>query len=120
MATTVAKPSLNVPRKMLALRGEALRKPLADDEMRRLIGGAIEWALSYAGLTKQQAADRMGYGSNQAPISRWISGLETPQLAKLWTLGDEFQNGLLIAMSRICRRRTVRVRTVISLSERLG
>jgi hypothetical protein len=73
-----------IPRKVLAVRGETLRKPLADDAM--AIGRVIERALVLAGLSKQDAAFKMGYGTNQAPLSRWIAGIETPQFAKLFAL----------------------------------
>lgn len=86
----------SIPRKVLAA-GEAgakpLRKPLAVD-----LGSAIERALSIAGLTKKDVSYRMGYGTNQAPISRWIAGTEMPQLSKLWAI-EELRGPLVVALA---------------------
>lgn len=80
-----------LPRKMLAAGSvsvaKADRKPLAE-EWQVLLGQAIECALRRARITKQDAAYRMGYGTNQAPLSRWISGAETPQFAKLFSIPE--------------------------------
>lgn len=95
MPQTVADPRLDVPRKMLAARGEAVRKPLAEE-----IGGAIERALTLARITKQDACYRMGYGANQAPLSRWISGAERPQFEKLWGI-DELRGPLVTALAEL-------------------
>lgn len=77
-----------VPRKTLAMGSEALRKKFAesDDAMKRALGRAIERALQIAGMTKGEAAHEMGYGENQAPISRWIAGSETPQFCRLFAV----------------------------------
>jgi hypothetical protein len=87
---------------MLTMRGETLRKPLAMDEFKAVIGRAIERALLSAAITKQQAAFAMGYGENQAPVSRWVSGIETPQFAKLWELGPRFRQELVLALAAEC------------------
>lgn len=91
MASTVTDPRLDIPRKAVAadLRMPAKldRKALADD-VRREIGRAIERALQLADITKQDASDRMGYGTNQAPLSRWISGVERPQFEKLFAIRE--------------------------------
>lgn len=120
MRPTVASVPKPTPRKFSAeafaareTRGEADHKPLAIDVTTRLIGGAIETALRNAEITKKEASAVMGYGENQAPISNWISGKETPQFAKLWLLGDGFQHALVIALADLCKR--VEVRTVVTL-----
>ncbi len=41
----------------------------------------------------------MGYGDNQASLSNWIAGNETPQFAKLWLLGDEFRKELVMSLA---------------------
>lgn len=117
MAASLHASTVPTPRKMLTMRGESLRKPLAEDHFKAAIGRAIERALSAADITKQQAAAGMGYGDNQAPVSRWISGSETPQFAKLWTLGDRFRQELVIAMAAECSV-GVEVRTVITLERK--
>jgi hypothetical protein len=89
------------------------------DEFKRVIGRAIETALSGASLTKQDASHAMGYGTNQAPISNWIAGKETPQFAKLWLLGDRFRQELVIALAAECAV-GVEVRTVVTLTRKAG
>lgn len=89
-----------IPRKTLSMGSEAIRKPLADEEIRRAIGRAIERAVAMAGLTKQQAAAEMGYGENQAPLSRWISGTETPQFSKLWSV-PQLRSCIVIALAQL-------------------
>jgi hypothetical protein len=86
------------------------------DDMKRLIGSAIEKALTSADITKQAAAYEMGYGENHAPVSNWIAGKETPQFAKLWTLGAVFQRELVIALANLCQQ--VEVRTVVTIERR--
>lgn len=94
MPATVTKAIPDPPRKMLAAQGESHRKPLADE-----IGGAIERAIVLAKLTKQDVAYRMGY-TDQSALSRWISGAETPQFAKLWAI-TELQEPLVIALAEL-------------------
>jgi hypothetical protein len=80
--------------------GETDHKPLAIDQWRRQIGGAIERALKLANLTKQDVSYEMGYGSNQAPISNWISGKETPQFAKLFSV-KALRGPLVVALAEL-------------------
>lgn len=119
MAGTVTAARATTPRKMLAMGGEGLRKPLAELDHRRAIGRAIERALEYADLTKQQASGLMGY-PDQSALSRWISGAETPQLAKLWTLGPRFRHGFVIALADNAADDGVEVRTTITLRTTRG
>jgi transcriptional regulator with XRE-family HTH domain len=98
---------------MLAMRGESLRKPLADPEIARVLGQAIERAVTRAGLTKQEAAYRMGY-EDQSALSRWIAGGESPQVARLWALGEAFQRALVLELAATCHV-GVRIRTTIEL-----
>ena len=93
MPQTIDDPRLDVPRKNLAAgtvsQAKAVRNPFAE-----ALGAAIERALYLARITKQDASYRMGYGTNQAPLSRWISGTERPQFDKLW--GIEGLRGPLV------------------------
>lgn len=85
------------------MTGESLRKKLAepsDDAARVALGSAIERALQLAGMTKVQAAQEMGYGENQAPVSRWIAGIETPQFAKLFAV-KQLRQPLVIALAEL-------------------
>jgi transcriptional regulator with XRE-family HTH domain len=106
----------SITHKMLAA-GEVsgakpLRKPLAVD-----LGSAIERAIELAKMTKQEVAYRMGYGSNQASLSRWISGAEMPQLAKLWAI-EELQGPLVIALAEAVNDSAVVVTTHIEVRQR--
>jgi ribosome-binding protein aMBF1 (putative translation factor) len=102
------------PRKMTSLRGEAERKKVSPETVRQ-IGQAIDAALKRAGLTQKEAAYLMGY-ENQSLLARWISGVETPQFARLWTLGESFQQALVIELASACQV-GVKVRTTIELEQ---
>ncbi len=84
---------------------------------KREIGRAIEMALDRTCLTKQEAAYAMGY-TDSGVIGRWITGTETPQFAKLWTLGSRFQKELVIALAEAIDASGVVVRTSIEFSSR--
>jgi hypothetical protein len=83
------------------------------EDLRREIGQAFEWALDRARLTKQQAADGMGY-SDSGVIGRWVSGLERVQLDKVRLLGDDVFQEFVIALAQTCGG--VEVKTQITLS----
>jgi hypothetical protein len=100
-------------RKSLAMNlreGETDHKPLVIDQWKREIGQAIERALNLANLTKQDVSFEMGYGTNQAPISNWISGKETPQFAKLFAV-EQLRDSLIVALAGLSK--TVEVETTI-------
>jgi len=99
-----------VPRKTLAMRGEGLRKPLADGVM----GRAIDRAIVLSGLTKQDAAYRMGY-QDQSALARWISGVETPQFARLFAV-QELRAPLVQALAELAS--DVEVTTTITVRRR--
>jgi hypothetical protein len=101
-----------IPRKNLSMRGEGLRKKLADPQIRHALGRAIERALQLADMTKSQASQEMGYGENQAPISRWISGVENPQFDKLFTI-ERLREPLVIAIAEMAG--TIEVRTTLTI-----
>jgi hypothetical protein len=98
-----------VPRKTLAMRSESLRKPLAG-----AIGRAIDRAITLSGLTKQDAAYRMGY-QDQSAVARWISGVETPQLARLFAV-PELRAPLVQALAELSS--DVEVTTTITVRRR--
>lgn len=93
---------------------ESDHKPLVKPCFKAVIGGCIEMALAASGITKKEASYVMGYGENQAPLSNWIVGKETPQLAKLWLLGEEFRAQMVIALGRACGA-GVEVKTVLEV-----
>lgn len=117
MAPMLSHAAATAPRKALRMRGEADPKPLRTDEFKAVIGRAIETALANAQIEKKAAAYAMGYGDNQASLSNWIRGAETPQFAKLWELGERFQQELVIALASACSV-GVEVRTVVTLERR--
>lgn len=79
--------------RMLRANGEGDPQELGKQQ----IGRAIEAALDRARLTKQEAAYAMGY-SDSGVMGRWINGTETPQIARLWTLGERFRQEFVIAL----------------------
>jgi hypothetical protein len=83
----------------LDLEGEGHRKRLADEDLRRLIGRAIERAIDLAKLEKKAVAHAMGYADGSA-LARWISGVETPQFAKLFGV-VALRRALVIALAEI-------------------
>jgi hypothetical protein len=102
-----------LPHKMLAMRGEGFRKPLAED-LKRAIGQAIERAIVLASLTKQDVAHQMGY-EDQSALSRWISGAETPQFAKLFVV-VELRGPLVIALAELAH--DVEISTTLTVRRR--
>ena len=94
-------------------------KPLriTADEFKRQIGRAIEIAMQAADISKKAAAEAMGYGPNQSTVTAWVTGEETPQFAKLWMLGPEFRQELVIALASLCEM-GVTVETVVRLERR--
>lgn len=78
-------------------------KPLAADwdAWKQKHGRAIERALELAGMTKQFASDRMGYPvGDQSAISKWIAGVERPQMEKLLAI-EELRPWLVIAQAEV-------------------
>lgn len=89
MASPTVDPRLtDVHAKMLRVRGESDRKKVAE---------RLERALELAGISKQDAAFRMGY-TDAATISRWCSATERPHFDKLFTL-DGFEDAWLISLA---------------------
>jgi hypothetical protein len=113
MAVNITAQLDGIKRKSLVMRGESLRKPLADD-LKRPIGQAIERALVLADITKQDAAFRMGY-EDQSALSRWIAGAETAQFARLFSI-PELRGPLVIALAELSE--TVSVETTITIRRR--
>jgi hypothetical protein len=92
-----------VPRKRVASdphTGEALCKPLAE-EFKPLIGRAIERCILLSGMTKQEAAYEMGY-TDASALSRWIAGVEQPQLHRLFSV-RALQPFLIVALGQMCK-----------------
>lgn len=93
----------------------------ADADLRKkaiacpVIGKAIARAMRHAEIEPKQAAADMGY-SDPAIVYRWFAGKESPNLDKLWSLGEKFQQGLVIALAHVCTT-GVKVETTVTVSE---
>jgi hypothetical protein len=102
-----------IKRKAVAMTGEGLRKPLAED-LRQPMGAAIERAIDLARLTKQDVAFQMGYADASA-LARWIAGVETPQFAKLFSVPG-LRGPLVVALAELSGcveiETTIRIRKV--------
>lgn len=112
MASSVADGLHTAPHKPLRMGGEALHKRLVDPETRALVGKLIERAIEVSGLSKKEAAYRMGYDDDQSPISRWIAGLEPPVLWRFVNV-PALACGLAVALAELHH---AEVRTVISIT----
>ncbi len=89
-------------------RGEADPQQMGE-EFKQAIGRAVECALDRSGIGKKEAAFAMGY-TDAAVIGRWVSGLETPQFGRLWTLGEKFQAEFVIALAALA---SLEIETVV-------
>jgi hypothetical protein len=104
-----------VDERLSALHPQMLRAGGESDPQelgKRVIGRALETALTRSNLTKQEAAFAMKY-SDSAVIGRWIQGTETPQFAKLWTLGDVFRREFVIALAECANG--VEIKTIVEI-----
>lgn len=84
--------------RMIAMRGEGLRRNPAIADDRRQQGEEIDTALKAAKITRQEAAYQLGY-ADASSIDRWIAGTENPNFAKLRTLGPRFRRQLWLAQA---------------------
>lgn len=80
-----------------------------------LVGQLIARAFDYAGLEVKEAAAAMGY-AEPTTVYRWLSGREQPNFDKLLTLGEKFQEGLVIGLATACA--SVRVETTVRVERR--
>lgn len=101
-----------IPRKTLAMRGEALRKKIAEPTI--ALGPAIERALELAHLTRQEASHAMGYRDPSA-LSRWISGAERPQFERLFAV-PRLKCALVIALAELAEG--IEITTQITIRRR--
>ena len=99
--------------KMLRVEPSEECKKLAE-AIREQIGRDVERCFAMLGLTKQDAAYRMGY-SDPGVVSRWCSGTERPLFDKLFAIED-FEDAWILIRAR--RNPRVRVRTVMEFEER--
>lgn len=93
------------PPQMLRVDGEPDRK--------KLVGRDVERSFELLGISKQDAAYRMGY-SDPGTISRWCAGTERPHFDKLEAIRGFDQAYMKAKAERIPRTRRV---TIIELIE---
>jgi hypothetical protein len=86
--------------------------PKGENDQRRLLGGAIQRALSLAGWTADRLSREVSRDHRQ--VGRWISGEERAQLDTLWAV-EEFRQPLCIALAELAE---CEVRTVIEIPHR--
>lgn len=83
-----------------------------------VIGPAVASALQYAGISVKEAAARTGRPITS--IYRWQSGVEQPNFDALWTLGEDFEHGLFLALGRACPSMRVGTTLAFTHSRRLA
>lgn len=114
MDGSVAEKLSGVHPKMLRVGTGSVAKPdrkkLAD--LRPVVGRRVERTFELMGITKQDAAFRMGY-SDAGTVSRWCSGTERPHLDKLFQL-DGFEQAWLLASAEH-NAPTMEVETIVKL-----
>jgi hypothetical protein len=108
---------VDVHPKPLGIRGEGLPLKVGMNDFKALIGGAIERALEKSGISRKTASFVMGYGEDQSSIRKWIEGKETPQFARLWLLGETFQQALVVSLASIAGA-DVEIRRVVTIAQR--
>jgi hypothetical protein len=109
MATTVAERLAGVHPQMLRVEHEGDRKKLAD--LRPVIGQLVERAFALMGISKQDAAFRMGY-RDPGTVSRWCTAVERPLFDKLFGL-DGFDVAYVLAIAE--RNARIEVTTAITI-----
>lgn len=84
-----------VDARLQSVHPQMLRVPSEGD--RKKVAERVERALELAGISKQDAAFRMGY-SDPATVSRWCSATERPHFDKLFTI-DGFEDAWILALA---------------------
>jgi hypothetical protein len=95
--------------------GHALRKREADPECRRQIGAAVEQAIKSVGSSVKEVASQLGY-KDHSTVSRWISGAETANFAKLWEIVD-LRCELVLALAHRCGG--LRIMNMVTLARQI-
>ena len=114
MGQTVTNSNLNVPLKMLALRGEGA---LNDVEKRKRHGATLGRAIELAHMNRDQAAFALG-DIDKGQLSRWLSGKEHAQTWR-FEQHDQLGRALIVAQAET-RRDDFDVAMVITLKRRLA
>jgi hypothetical protein len=110
------------PRKQLAMRGESLiaasetlRTKVADPNVARDFGRILERALDIVGWSRLRLAQELGYAEdNQAPVSRWIAGVEAAPFARIWSL-KPMRYGLIVAQAEAAQDARIKLQAVVTV-----
>lgn len=103
------------PRKILAARPVPSFDRVAE---REALGNLIARAFEILRLTKLQVAQELGYGENQAPISRQCSGLERPQVERFLAELPGFQTAFIKALAERSDDPCVQIEETITVRRR--
>ena len=90
----------------------------AQQQPPHIIGPAVTFALQYAHISVKEAAVRTDRPLTS--IYRWQSGMEQPNFDALWTLGEDFEHGLFLALGRACPSMRVGTTLAFTHSRRLA
>lgn len=88
---------LVLPEKSHSQAKASLRNPEARD-IKAVIGSAIQRAVSMAGMSNKEAAAKIGVNDSQ--FGKWLSGLETPQVHRVFAV-EELQQPFVVALARM-------------------
>lgn len=113
MANTMAARDGERPRKMLAMRGESLRKSFAPVDGDAEMGRVIARAFQLANLTAKEVAFHLGH-ADQSAVSRWVSGAEPVRLARLWSVRP-LRIGIVLALSEASSQDGIVVEHVVKV-----
>lgn len=115
MSNSMADPSAATLRNRLDGIRATEAKPLKklEEPWRERVGGAIDRAISLAGLTQKEAWVLLNH-SDGAQLSRWIAGTERPQFDALFSV-EQLQRPLVVSLAKLAG---ITVRTSIEFEER--
>lgn len=80
------------------------------------LGPVIERAIALSGMTKDQAADALGY-ADQSVLAKWIAGTENPQINRIWA-APALRPWFLLALAESAKEE-IEVETTFRLRRRL-
>lgn len=100
MQTTLQTSAVPSQRERLENLHPAMAKAdLKKVEWREQVGGAIERALSLAGLTQKEGWALLGHNDG-AQLNRWIKGTERPQFDVLFSV-EQLRQPLVLALCEL-------------------
>jgi len=105
----------SLPNRLDSVHPQMLRVD-GEPDRKKLVGRDVERSFEILGISKQDAAYRMGY-SDPGTMSRWCAGTERPHFDKLEQI-DGFDEAYMKAKAE--RNPRVTMRTVIEIKDRVG